>query len=69
MAAEKQRLLRTIDVQQKTKETLKISDEVAPSMKPCLLTSMEGLKENVADNPDFEVVLEGSVQYKGQRNR
>ena len=57
MEAEKQQLLKMIDVQPKTEETLKISEEVAPRMKPCFLTSMEG-NEHVADNPDLEVVLE-----------
>ena len=51
MAAEKQRLLRMINVQPKTEETLKILEEV--------FDEHGRLKKNVADNPDFEVVLEG----------
>ena len=45
MAAEKQRLSRTINIQSKTEETLKISEEVAPLDEALFLTSMEGLKK------------------------
>ena len=45
IAAEKQRLLRTINVQLKTEETLKILGEVAPLYQALFLTSMEGLKK------------------------
>ena len=59
MAAEKQRLLRMINVQPKTEETLKILEEVAPIDEALLFDEHGRLKKNVADNPDFEVVLEG----------
>ena len=58
MAAEKQRLLRTINVQPKTEETLKISEEVAPLDEALFFDEHERFKKDVADNPDFEVVLE-----------
>ena len=45
MATEKQRLSRTIDIQSKTEETLKISEEVASLHEALFLTSMEGLKK------------------------
>ena len=58
MAAEKQRLSRTINVQPKTKETLKISEEVAPLDEALFFDEHGRFKTNVANNPDFEVVLE-----------
>ena len=59
MAAKKQRLSRAIDVQLKTEETLKISEEVAPLDEALLFGEHRKFKKNVVDNPDFEVVLEG----------
>ena len=58
MAAEKQRLLRTINAQPKTEETLKISEEVAPLDEALFFNEHGRFKKKVADNPDFEVVLE-----------
>ena len=58
MAAEKQQLSRTINVQPKTEETLKISEEVAPLDEALFFDEHGRFKKNVADNPDFEVVLE-----------
>ena len=59
MAAEKQRLSRTINVQPKTEETLKISEEVAPLDEALFFDKHGRFKQNIAENPDFELVLEG----------
>ena len=59
IAAEKQRLSRTINVQLKTEETLKFSEEVAPLNEDLFFEEQGRFKKNVAGNPDFEVVLEG----------
>ena len=59
MAADKQQLSRMINVQAKTEETLKISEEVAPLDEALFFDEHGRFKKNVADNPDFEVVLEG----------
>ena len=58
MAADKQQLSRMINVQAKTEETLKISEEVAPLDEALFFDEHGRFKKNVADNPDFEVVLE-----------
>ena len=57
MAAEKQRLSRTMDIQPKTEGTLKILEEVAPLDEALYFEAWKAWKA-VADKPDFEVVLE-----------
>ena len=69
MAAEKQPLSRMIDVQPKTEEILKISEEVAPLVEALFFDEHGRFKKNVADNLDFEVVLEGECPIQRAEER
>ena len=53
MATEKQRLSRTINIQPKTEEILKISEDVAPLDEALFFDEHGRFKKPVAHNPDF----------------